>query len=216
MTKILQICGYRRTGKDKFYDIISGNCDNNRFKWRIYRDPDENRSFVESGKIKYVKKSFASELKNEASSVYNIPAKISDNDKDLKQFKHYKTGQLVSARDIYIEWGKYRRSQDINYWCEKVLVSIISENIDDTLRYIITDWRFLNEDNYIANKYHDRMTIRLFRSDVPIPDKNEESEHQLDNYKTDFLLIRDDLNDEFGKAIEIFPQYKEYIQCGFL
>ena len=204
---VILICAYRRTGKDTFFLILTSRKNEGLFKWRIYTSrTDTNHTFTRD---LYKHTSFAKKLKLEASDVYGIPEIISDDDKDIKQFIHHKTGKLVSARDIYIEWGKIRRAEDLEYWCKAAF-----EVDDDDAAFVVTDWRFENEVNYTRETFAQVDTIRLYRSDVPEPDLSIESEHNLDHHKTDFLLIRDDMEGEFERAVERFPQYSDYVVVG--
>jgi len=181
---IILICGYRRTGKDTLYEILKGN---NSFVWRVYSKN------VLNIYPKAIQKSFALELKRYVSKKYSIPEYIPDNEKDLKIYDG------KSARDLYIFEGERKRSKNINYWCDRL-------NLDDDKDYVITDLRYRNEVNYFKNKEH--VTIRVFRSDVEIPDKDIDSEHDLDGFKTDYLLVTS--KEEFKKCLEIFPQYSDY------
>ena len=203
------VCGYRRTGKDTLYEIITNN-ENPLFHWQIYEHPllREERFY---GWNKYKRIAFANALKQEASEKYGIPLIIPDSEKDLKQFRHYKSGELVSARDIYIEWGAERRAQNQDYWCEQALTHVPN---DPNVNCIITDWRFRNEAQYAIKTFESVVTIRVWRSDVPEPSIDIESEHNLDKYRTDYLLVLDD--DEFKKAVIRFPQYANYIHTGGL
>lgn len=207
MPKIL-VCGYRRTGKDALAAIMSGQHIPARFKWRIYAR-DKTLKLERDLSCKRI--AFADELKAEASAVYSIPLGVPDEQKDIKQFIHYKTKWEVSARDIYIEWGNIRRNEDIDYWCRAAF-----ESIDESDICIVTDWRFPNEKEYTFRTFKDTVTVRVYRSDVPEPDANIESEHKLDDFQTDFLLIRDDFPGEFERTCSKFPQYKDYIPTGVL
>lgn len=209
---IILVCGYRRTGKDQLYDILARQSMPERFKWRVYKHPSCINETFDLSRT-HVRIAFADVLKREASEQYKIPAVVSDAEKDIKQFNHYQTGEMVSARDIYIEWGSIRRAQDPNYWC-KVALNPIRDLQDITA--VITDWRFRNEARYTLNTFKRVTTVRVYRSDVPEPPADIESEHDLDAYKTDFLLIRDDKPDEFAKAVEHFPQYREHVACETL
>lgn len=206
---IYLVCGYRRTGKDTLYDILSGAQISGLFKWRVYKNAS-NQYNLRSISSKYERTAFANALKEEVSEVYNIPLVISDADKDIKQFVHYKTGEVVSARDIYIEWGTIRREQDINYWCKKALNPYLHPRENPTTS-VTTDWRFPNELQYAQSMFEDVVTIRVYRSDIPEPDLDIASEHSLDDYVTDYLLIRDGLDGEFEKTIQRFPQYASYV-----
>jgi len=84
--RIILICGYKRTGKDTLYAILSNQVTfSNRFKWRIYKHPNQiNRKFQSDNEtIYYERIAFADLLKHEASEIYGIPEIISDSDKDI-------------------------------------------------------------------------------------------------------------------------------------
>lgn len=206
--KIVLSCAYRRTGKDTLSKILKKEHIDAPFKWRVYKHPARLDQSLFSDND-YERRAFADRLKEKSSIKYNIPM-VGDDEKDIKQFKHYKTGELVSARDIYLEYGALKREKDPLYWCKAAFDDITEDNKH---AYIITDWRFKNEAIYVESRFDDIVTIRLFRSDVPIPDSSIRSEHDLDDYLTGLLLVRDDVDGEFEKAIELFPQYKDYVAC---
>ena len=227
--KVILICGYRRTGKDTLCAILSNNNQSTSlFKWRVYRHPSLLTKYITNKNAStYVRTAFADALKYEASQVYSIPLVISDADKDIKQFKHnedvvrfqgnstFFTKQsckdvLRSARDIYIEWGAFRRSQDIDYWCKAAFNNVPN---DSTTVCVVTDWRYHNEAKYVIDTFSDVVTVRIYRSDVPEPDADIDSEHNLDDYQTDLLLIQNDIEGEFERVVEKFPQYIQYIPC---
>jgi len=203
---VILVCGYSRTGKDVFFSILSNTIfESPIFKWRCYQHYTDNKKFPFNNI--YVRKSFADELKKEVCSIYNIPLFI-DN-KELKQFIHPHTKQVVSARDCYIEHALIRRTQDPLYWCKKIFNTSL---IDQNITYVITDWRYENELSYIKTHFKNITTIRLFRSNVPIPHQDIISEHNIDKYTTDFLLLTENIHiDEFKKSLYIFPQYYDYI-----
>ena len=205
---IFLIAGYRRTGKDMLFNILSNpNDDTSRFKWRVYKHPQTRlMHFDRAGK--YQRLAFADELKREASLQYGIPLAIPDAEKDKKQFVHYQTGAQVSSRDIHIEWGAIRRAQNLDYWCEAALKLVK----DATVNYVITDWRFRNESRYCMQESQNVITVRLYRSEVPEPALTIESEHDLDAEVTDLLLLRDDAHEaEFAATVKRFPQYREFV-----
>lgn len=204
MTEIILICGYRRTGKDTLCSTLINSY--NEFKWRIYKHPTNlSKTFNSST---YRRTAFADALKIEVNEEYNIPLNIADSDKDTKQFVHHKTGAIISARDAYIELGTLRKEHDKDYWCKKAFT-------DDNTTFVVTDWRFYHELNYVNENFKDIITTRVYRSSVIEPPMNIESEHALDDYRTDFLLLPDSI-DEFAKVVERFPQYVEYVACEII
>jgi hypothetical protein len=198
------ICGYRQTGKDSLYRSLQQTCD--KYSWNVFRNPNLNSENLEGN---FIRVAFADILKLKASKKYNIPLAIGDEDKDKKQFIHPNTNLLVSARDLYIELATKKRAKNVNYWCEQISLDSISNDI------LITDWRFENEFHYLNNKFPSNVhTIRVYRSEVVeptiLPDTLEDTEHNLDNFLTDYLVLRCD-DTEFAKATERFPQYKDFV-----
>lgn len=203
---IYLLCGYSKTGKDTFYEQISSN--NVMYEWQIYSAIPKKQLDLENINKYYVRVAFANAVKIEAAQIYHIPYVVTD--KDCKQFIHYKSGELVSARDIYIEWAQLRKTNNIYYWANLV-VQFILQNYP-TSDIIITDWRFVEEIEYIKEYFSQVTTIRLYRASVET-NMNNYSEHALDNYVTDFLII--DKQDNFIEVCTKFPQYNNYTLALF-
>lgn len=165
MNQILLVSGYRGTGKDTFFKIISGQEDN--FKWSI---PDELNCIIES--YKTIKRfAFADKLKQKLGITDEMKNKI---------LLGNKTG-----RDILIEFAKEKRNEDPLYFCKLLIDDLLQ--LENTL-VIITDHRYPNEYEYILTKFDNVKTIRLYRKSVPVPDESIESERSLDNFNFDFFL----------------------------
>ena len=203
MSQVILLCGYKRTGKDRLFTILSST--NTGFKWHIYKH-SSNMSIFPSKDTSYRRTAFADALKQEVYEEYDISPDVPDTEKEIKQFIHHKTGTLISSRDANIEWASIRRHQDPDNWCKKAFLFFNREI------WIVSDWSFPNEEIYVKTTFSNVLTIRLYRSDVPEPDINIESEHALDQHLTDFLLIPE--YEEFNIAIQRFPQYIDYVLCG--
>ncbi len=201
--KVLLLCGYKTTGKDSIFIKITQNVG---YQWRVYSSCDVNlKEFSNASRL-----AFADLLKHEVSCQYNIPSYIPDSEKEKKQFVH--DGVLVSARDLYIKWANIKRDEDIDYWVKKAY-----DNVDEEQNIIVTDLRQHNELNYTHHSklFNNITTMRLFRSEVPIPPLNISSEHQLDDLVTDIICIPEQYDDElnareFELCIQQFPQYNNY------
>ena len=200
---VILLCGYRRTGKDSLYQKLNNE---NNYIWHVFQDPNKNIIFPT--KVEYIRSAFADALKLETSQIYGITH--DEFDKDVKNIIHYKTSELVSKRDIYIEWASVRRLEDPIYWCKAAFTNL--DYIDKWI--VVTDWRFTNEENYVKENSKNVITCRLFRSDVIEPDVQIVSEHQLDNVLTDFLLLSSEK--DFKNVIVKFPQYKSYVKTGII
>ena len=53
--------------------------------------------------------------------------------------------------------------------------------------------------------------VHVYRSEVLEPASDINSEHELDNYCTNFLLILDNIDGEFERTVSRFSQYKDHI-----
>jgi hypothetical protein len=168
--KVILICGYKTTGKDSLFQKLIGN---NTYNWFVYkRNEVPNLSELIKDK-KLSRYGFADELKKEVGI-------FSENKEEV--------------RHLYIQYANERRSEDINYFCRKVYIKMLDDSDNDI--FIITDFRFYNELYYMCARFSKCYTIRIFRKEVEIPDINIESEHQLDDLLTDYLLINDDISNK--------------------
>lgn len=193
---IYLVAGYKGSGKDTLYLQVSGK---KQFNWMIYRRPGSKKlDFLPN--IKRV--AFADPLKR---TVIEYLQKHYDSNITLEYCESHKEDKVYdgkSYRDYCIEEGRVKREININHWCELALL-----DYDSSKNYMITDFRFTNEYDY-SSSIDKCITIRVYRSCVPIPDKHIESEHALDNFETDYLLVLSE--DEFRESIKLFPQYKFY------
>lgn len=146
---LLLLLGYAGAGKDEFAN------------WLV-----KNKGFV--------RMAFADELKQELSDKYSIPLEYFHN-RELKEkpFPEFllkrihdllpmsstcRTSQ-ITPRMLCIEHGKYRRSQDINYWVKK-----IKSKIKDDMNVVISDCGYHNEQEQLR----DGIKIWIERSNLKI------------------------------------------------
>ena len=194
MKYVYVVCGYKRTGKDTLVKMFNEDIN---FNWIIYSS-DNHKLKINN----VIRIGLADELRLEVGKIYNISESI-----DYDTFKETMIRDGKTYRDILIEHGAFRREQNINYWVDKCLNKLKMNNGS----IMITDWRYLNELEYMLKNLKNIITIRLYRSNVPYPPDNVISEHQLDDVKTDFLLVpKINTEEEFKKACDLFPQYKNY------
>lgn len=220
--------GWRRTGKDSFYkDLISTEP---KYCWLIYSNINKNPF----NKNKYIKKiSLADKLKiytheylgledfNDASTYEDVKDKIPVNklikskesklnDIDsIELYKYLPKDPNATLRDWYIAFGKaYIELKENTYWCSESI-----KNISKDYNLFITDYRLKHEKKYFLNKYN-IITIHLFRSEVQEPDINIQTEHDLNDEISDYLLVPSE--EDFIKAVKRFPQYKNYKFIGIV
>ena len=245
---IYMVCGYSRSGKDYLCEIMNNK--KIKMNWAVYAHPRiwKNKERLVLQNVYH--KSFAHELKKE---VYKklIKEKILDDKlitiNDIEKIKDDILINNKTFRDYLIEIGNEERKKDPNIWCKKAfpnglnsveglitkdgfnITHSLSENDfidndeDNIKNIIITDWRYLNELEYmksILNKNYKITTIRLFTKNVNNSIyKNElekEVEHLLDKEEPDYLLVpKKNRLEEIVEAIELFPQFGTYKWVGF-
>jgi len=164
---------------------------------------------------KYKRVAFADALKEEIMERYHIPTEpIIPEEKNKIQFRD-ENGKNVSFRDLCIHWALFRRQEDPDYWAKKALDACgVTEGaysvIGETAGTVFTDWRFLNEYHVVKEKYPNVITARIFRPGVEIPDELIKSEHELDHFVTDILIVPAGDESAITEAVKLFPAYANF------
>lgn len=215
------ICGYTQSGKTTLCSapvvidpIREGEIPDlgGRYHQIIYCSPDRNSSDTPN-LDGVVERPFAAALKEESHERLGlkIPRELWDVVKDKIQVRDPVTGQYNTIRHYYLEYGsadspELRRDPD--HWTRKAF-----EDFDGNGNWIASDWRKIGElENTKAlavSKGVPFTTWRVYRSSVPIPGPDSRLEHDLDRITTDLLCVQSP--EEFVRACELFPQYREYV-----
>ena len=190
------VCGYKRTGKDILYSILSGSDKFRDCKWDIYSRAGVDVSiFLDRSKSDFIRVAIADPLKQYVREIYDLPAEMFNDDNKDKKIE----GKDYSPRDLLIRHSKDRQ------WHVEALQGMVRS----ASSCIVTDWRFQHEYKYITENISDHVcTVRVFRKDVPVPAEDVISEHDLDKISTDVLLLPEGEGTE--KCFELFPQYREF------
>ena len=153
---IIMVSGYAGSGKDTISNFFVSN-----------------RQFV--------RVAFADSLKEFCSSKYKI---------DIKKFHTqegkaslYEKNENMTLRDILIDEAYNQRRDDPNFFVNLVINKIKNLNHD----VVISDFRYLNEYYNIKREFSNNFKIKTLHVDRPkISVCDEESEHQLDEFKFDY------------------------------
>lgn len=215
-SQIIFVTGYKRVGKDTFYDFLSGKIDSGKqYSYNVYCNPEQKssvnilRKYMNNEISRFA---FADELKREVLQRFDVSVTDSNKDQEISN-NFLRSEKLKTNRDLLKFWGSFRKNSNANYWSQCVLDKIRSKNPSYPL---ITDWRYLDEYLYFRemNPQTQIVTIRLFRADNPIPPKADISEHDLDDFETDVLLVPSEK--DFDIATEIFPFMRNYQLSGIM
>lgn len=199
------ICGYKGSGKDTLYQDVNEH--RVHVRWNIYYSPHNNNTRRDVFQETYKRVSFADRLKLHTIHKYNL-------DDDIQK-DTYIDRLGCTFRQLVITEGRSSTRANPYIWTERALYEY---NNTSNIPIFITDWRFDHEYHYLMNTWipayrsHARVaTARVVRLNVPIPEPNDKSEHFLDHWSTDYLIIskKDDLHD----VVKFFPQYCDYIRC---
>lgn len=205
------ICGFKRTGKNALADelVYTRSPQANGFSgksfldvsWKVLRNPNKSIHGIIKTKPECV--SFAGEVKREVMGALGL-----DSEFDLEKNKDVYLVEGKPIRQHLIDYAESKKVNDKYYWSTLAFKNIDIKETD----VVVSDWRFMSEFEYVSKLNTDIVTIRVFRKDVPIPDKNINSEHELDSFKTDYVLIPlFDTEKEIGSLLDVFPQYADYI-----
>jgi hypothetical protein len=104
-----------------------------------------------------------------------------------------------TLRQLLIEHGSFRRSQNIDYW-----VDIVAKNIkkDSNEKFVISDNRFPNECIGIEKHFPNAQVLKCRIDRFDKPPLMDHSEIAMDDYKFDFILENKGSIDEFYNSIE--------------
>lgn len=226
---VVAICGYRRSGKDYLgKQIASGSVEG----WEgveVESGAMEvlKRIVGEVGERKVYHESFARLLKEEVATILGLTMERLEEVKDeplppellsrLSSLYDLTTYHPPSYRSVLIEHATQARDRNPAHWIEALFKNLDTlQTQDPTAIVTITDLRFRNEVASLKAKCSDLkgktsgphfhlLTIRVFRSCVPIPPSNVASEHDLDTTPTSLLLFPPADRDQ---ALTLFPQYR--------
>lgn len=222
------ICGYKRSGKDTFYNFLSKGiikkiddtnpinlekCDTSEKCFYILTKPgftDSQFYFIESKPFRIA---MAEVVKEEIHSYFQLKFKTKELEEIAKDnlllFDEEKS-KFRTLREYYIEHAMKMRFMDPDHWCKSAWMHLLMndfEESDTSKDIVITDWRFPNERIFFETKGAS-LTYRIFREEADDENFFDISEHSLDNEITDFLVVCK--LEDIAKAKTKFPQYKDY------
>lgn len=208
---VMFVAGYRRTGKTTFGEDLSNGTFTH--EWDVYA-PEEKRDSVAYHRQAFLsfqgtkRFAFADELRRTVAWGLGLPINY---DFEAKKDTDLVAGKLV--RQHLIDLGAAGRAVDPAYWAKVAMAPLYDTTITPA---ICTDWRFVSE-HLLAVKDGNvhPVTVRLYRSDVPVPARSIESEHDLDAVATDYLLVPPHVG-EFHAAARMWPQYRGYQRVAHL
>ena len=196
-----QLIGYSQTGKDSLYKNLNNL---KTLNWNVYGMDKLDlpiKNVVRFAFADKLKVSVCKELGIEDFSLEWI-----DSIKDLPPDQVNLPLQGKTFRTWLKDHADHKKSQFGDSYFVNLLLKDVEQMLTKGFNVYITDTRYPYEimDNSI--------TIRLFRSDVPII--NTHSERSLDTYKCKYVLCKSE--EDFKILCDIQPQYENYIYQGSL
>jgi len=190
--KLFVLVGYRRTGKDTLAKaLVEGTPISDLYWTSCFKVP----SCINGKRL-----ALADAVKAEVLELYPCLKQIDNLEAIKDQALDILDGK--SPRDLWKQHAMKQRSLDPDYWIHKVM-QVIEVNTEHDI--VITDCRFRNEIEAFKQLKYQVITIRIVRDIVPIPDPTDITEHELDEIKTDYLLV--DTISSLNLALDLFPQY---------
>jgi len=216
MNSCLLLCGFPKTGRDQFVnDLIFGNRE-----WIVYFDPKNEKPNIEDHlyKMRY-RLSFEDEGKKLTAQMLGLPSTIDDMDRNKDRLIVSTRLLRDHIRDVI---AKERiKQKDPAYWVKKAIETSTKsfENVQkklenqehnitsEKMEYIVPDFSFSYELEYIQSLKWEIETVRFFNKDIEIP--KDKSYHTLDKFLTDYVLIpKNNHVEHWNQCLQYFPQYK--------
>jgi hypothetical protein len=185
---------FKGTGKDELYKGFSGKRPLSELGWKVYsRDHD---AFIVP--IKPKRLALADELKLQVCERLQIPSALVE------------TGLFDSLKEKAFVEGKSLRQHCIDLALEQkekhgkmYFVDLIRDKISNAVEDVV-----LTDNRYPYEVVEGVLTIRLFRKEVPIPPKTDQSERSMDDYSPDYLFVKDE--EDLRIIREMCPQFIDY------
>ena len=126
-------------------------------------------------------------------------------------------GQPLSIQTNAHKWAIYKHPETNTSSKFPQFNNLKCSTFSDTVKQLlshdcmITDWRSPDEYKYLAARYNNIITARLFRTTMIEPD------YKLNNWATEYLIVANTLDElELETAIKHYPFYKNYVLCDHL
>ena len=135
---------------------------------------------------------------------------------DAIDFEHHKDDPDFlpyngTLRQLFIEIARATRLVDQDFYAKRLDMELTDQPA------VVTDWRYPNEYDYLA-KHNHIVTLRVHREydhhgkRINIPNDDDNSEHSLDNFKTDFIAIPNKYFDEsYNGLLKRFSWANKYL-----
>jgi hypothetical protein len=210
----LLLTGWRTHGKDTVLEDLTHEHFHQNWIVLTKRNPD--KAFLSwQGCAAWNHISFAKALKEYVEELYGLPPTTS---KDA--VLPFLVNGCSTYRELLVLEGENARQKDPYLWCKQAFFGPLkNKNWDSNPRPIcVTDWRNFNELTFAQEwmkqnrPFSKVVTARVFRDKAVVPSEEEKTEHALDGFPTDCLILpRDGFHRAYNLALEHFPQYEEYI-----
>lgn len=214
---LFQLIGYRQTGKDALYKNL--DC-LKPLGWQVYGLHDFTLPTANTCRI-----AFADKLKTivcKELGMHEIDNPSTVYEKIIPTYsisiqEWIANGWIDIIKDLPPNevnlplGGKTFRSWLIDYalemkakYSDNYFVDLVAKDVNNKLEQGINV--FITDTRYPYEVLNNATTIRLFRSDVPIP--VDQSETSMDHYKCSYVFCKND--DDFEILCTLQPQYSDY------
>jgi len=216
--KIIALSGFKQSGKDTSADYLVKNHDFTKFSFAsalkdmVSEQYDIPRCYCDDSKWKEQPlKQYPVDPKDPFSEMIC--------DYMIKEFANVQYEperydvDFWTPRSLCILEGSVKRSVNSGYWVQRIIkdiqikdakasaLYIIKEEEYKGGYYVISDLRYRSEIEQLKQEFGiDLITIRLDRFDSI--DSNDPSEHDLDNYKFDYVIKNREFKEELYKKLE--------------
>jgi len=211
------ITAFKFTGKDKIVQYINDDCKKEfKMEYRVF-GPKEGAKMKEFHQFTInhsLRVALADPLKNETHhylKLQNCKSNSFEHVKDNALFQDpYNPSIYKTIRQWYIEFGAQKKKEFGDYYWIDRAHHVVETNLNNQ-NVSVTDWRFKCENKPLKDGTKP-LTLRLYRKEVKEAPMNVDSEHNLDDELTDFLLVSPDSEQQ---VFERFPQYNDSYEIKY-
>jgi hypothetical protein len=220
---LIQLIATTKTGKDSLYKTLHSLGD---LGWEVYGNnklcfPVTNTcriAFADKLKIMVCKELKIDQIDNPSTVNESIIPTIKMSSQEWVENNWIDIIKDLSPQEINLPLqGKTFRSWLENYADQKkknfgfdYFINLVANDVNNKLKKNVNV--FITDTRYPYEVFGNAVTIRLFRSDVPIV--NTHSERSMDNYKCSYVFCKNDKDFEILCTMQ--PQYMNYTFQGSL
>lgn len=197
---LIAVCGYRGHGKDTLYQSLKSIVESRTPKYdaHIFHRPETSHlmSVIRTRK-RVTRFASADVIKHQMCNIYQLT---------YDELERRKDTLIDDSSQTYRDVMKLVARTNLNNDRYCYVKEIEKCEVDAATALVVTDLRMRHEHDYLKTFARSRgldfITVRVFRTDAPIPPKDDMTEHGLDDLVTDYFV---------GNCVDALSGFTDYL-----